>query len=347
MIANSHLIYYALRTLEDALARANHAPVPPTWGIRLALLYIRSTGVGLNWHWQEFEDRLAYQRPQDHDGGQYVRTTGLTGLLDYWYRELKLTRPDCVQRGKWAAKYKPTIDDNPRDLPFDLSDYESQHSTMCNLYTLDRQMDDVAKYFGAHNNAGNTPAGEVYPQYPGAVIRNTEHGRELTGMTWGWPLAMKGKHGQPLKPRPVNNTRTDKLLSAFWKSAAIRSSQRCLIPVTAFAEAVGPRGQMKRTWLSVPDEETFICAGIWRDSIEWGNVYSMVMTDARHDLLHVHDRMPVILSPNAYETWLTAPIEEAIKLCVAWPKPLHENSTQELWGKRKSNDTGSSESVLL
>ena len=66
-------------------------------------------------------------------------------------------------------------------------------------------------------------------------------------MTWGWPLALKGKQGQPLKPRPVNNARTDKLITPFWKSAATKPAQRCLIPVNAFAEAVGERGRMTRT----------------------------------------------------------------------------------------------------
>ena len=33
-------------------------------------------------------------------------------------------------------------------------------------------------------------------------------------MTWGFPLVLKGKNGQPLKPKPVNNARTDKLFAS-------------------------------------------------------------------------------------------------------------------------------------
>lgn len=35
--------------------------------------------------------------------------------------------------------------------------------------------------------------------------------------------------------------------------------------------------------------------GIWRDSHEWGPVYSMVMTEACIDMQGLHDRIPVIL----------------------------------------------------
>jgi hypothetical protein len=30
-------------------------------------------------------------------------------------------------------------------------------------------------------------------------------------MVWGFPLVLKGKGGQALKPKPVNNARVDKL----------------------------------------------------------------------------------------------------------------------------------------
>lgn len=177
--------------------------------------------------------------------------------------------------------------------------------------------------------------GEVYPQYPGVVMREGEGGRELVGMTWGFPLAMRGKQGQPLKPKAVNNARTDKLATPFWSSAARNPAQRCLIPVTAFAEAVGTPGAMTRTWLSVPDADLFVCAGLWRKSVEWGEVYSMVMTDARPDLLDIHDRMPVILAASDQQTWLQAPLDEAIGLCVPYPSPLAVVHTEERWARQR------------
>ena len=146
---------------------------------------------------------------------------------------------------------------------------------MCNLYRMTKNKDEVAQWFGAIDELGGANFGaEVFPGYPGAVVAE---GR-LAQMTWGFPLVLKGKNGPPLKPRPVNNARTDKLDSFFWRYSF--EERRCLIPVTAWAEAEGPKGGKTRTWLSRPDAELFAVAGVWRDSEEWGRCYSMVMTDA-------------------------------------------------------------------
>ena len=217
---------------------------------------------------------------------------------------------------------------------------------MCNLYRLDSSRKNVANLFGAVDRAGNVPGGEVYPQYPGLVVVERNGTRMLEGMTWGWPLALKGKQGQPLKPRPVNNARTDKLTTPFWKSAAVRPEQRCLIPVNAFAEAVGEKGRMTRTWLSLADQPLFACAGVWRHSVEWGDVYAMVMTEARDDLLDVHDRMPVILAPGCWDAWLGAPLEDLLGLCVPHPEPLLVEHTDALWAKR-SNAPGDAATAQL
>lgn len=84
---------------------------------------------------------------------------------------------------------------------------------MCNLYRMTAAISEVANLFGAQpRERANVPA-EIYPGYPGLVVA----GGEVRPMTWGFPLILKGKQGQPLKPKPVNNAREDKLTSAFWR----------------------------------------------------------------------------------------------------------------------------------
>ena len=123
---------------------------------------------------------------------------------------------------------------------------------MCNLY---RMTDEVARLFSAAvGQVGNASGGDVYPGYPGLVVA----AGELRSMTWGFPLALKGAKGQPLKPKPVNNTRADKLDSFMWRYSF--AERRCLIPVTQFAEAEGERGAKTRTWFSLPDQDVFACA---------------------------------------------------------------------------------------
>jgi putative SOS response-associated peptidase YedK len=113
---------------------------------------------------------------------------------------------------------------------------------------------------------------------------------------------LKGKSGQPLKPKPVNNAREDKLGTAFWRASF--EHRRCLIPVTAWAEAEGAKGAMTRTWYSLAGDEVFAAAGVWRPTEEWGQAYSMVMVDGCPQMADVHDRMPVVLARTDWEQWL-------------------------------------------
>lgn len=178
----------------------------------------------------------------------------------------------------------------------------------------------------------NLPPPQVYPASPGIVITSDIKARK---MTWGFPLVLKGKDGKPLKPKPVNNARSDKLGSPFW-SASVRE-RRCLIPLDRFAEAEGKKGAMTRTWYSLPDGEQFHCAGLWRDSAEWGNVYSMVMTETTGVVERIHDRMPVIIGPDRYDVSLSGTVDEAKALCVPYTGKLSEEVTNELWVKPRES----------
>lgn len=200
---------------------------------------------------------------------------------------------------------------------------------MCNLYRMTRNVTEVAKWFEAAEGAGGSNfAAEVYPGYTGLVVAEGA----IRPMTWGFPLVLKGKQGQPLKPKPVNNARTDKLRTGFWGHAF--QHRRCLIPLTAWAEAQGAKGRMTRTWLSRPDAPLFAAAGVWRPSDEWGDCYAMVMTDsAGTDAAGVHERMPVLLAADDHAGWLAGSPEEALGLCRGWAGPLTIAQTGEAWAK--------------
>lgn len=200
---------------------------------------------------------------------------------------------------------------------------------MCNLYRMTKNVTEVAKWFQAVEGAGGANfAAEVYPGYTGLVVAEGS----VRAMTWGFPLVLKGKQGQPLKPKPVNNARSDKLGTGFWRHAF--ENRRCLIPLEAGGEAEGPKGRMTRTWLSRPDVPLFAAAGVWRPSDEWGDCYSMVMTGSEGtDAESVHERMPVLLAAEDQARWLGGSPQEAFALCRGWAGPLAIERTSDPWGK--------------
>lgn len=199
---------------------------------------------------------------------------------------------------------------------------------MCNLYRMTKAHAEVARWFDVlDQTAGANLSEEIYPGYPGLVVADGA----LRSMTWGFPLALTGAKGQKRKPRPVNNARTDKLGTAFWRDSF--ANRRCLIPLTAWAEAEGPRGAMTRTWLSLPNAEIFAAAGIWRPSVEWGVVFSMVMTDSCGAAAECHDRMPVLLADTDWAAWTSGTPSEAANLCRPYEGAVTLARTTERWSK--------------
>jgi len=183
---------------------------------------------------------------------------------------------------------------------------------MCNLYRLRSAAAEVAHHFSASLTALPNVGEEVYPGASGLVVIEADGARELKSMVWGFPLPQKSKKtGLPIKPKPVNNIAN--LDSFMWRHIAPRPANRCLIPATEFAEAEGERGAKTRTWFSVRDEPVFAWAGMWRDSDEWGPVYSGLMTDANAAVAPVHDRMPVILHAADHAAWMHGDIDDVRK----------------------------------
>lgn len=211
---------------------------------------------------------------------------------------------------------------------------------MCNLYKTRKSVEEIARLFGAVASESAIEANlaeEIYPGMPGLAVREEGGQRVVQSMIWGWPLVTRdmkeraARVGKAPRPKPVNNARD--LNSGFWRSAAMNPARRCLIPVTEFAEAEGEKGARTRTWFSLPDEPLFAWAGLWRPSVEWGNVYSGVMTEANCTVEPVHDRMPVILEVDEQDRWLRGSFEDVLALqkpCRA--ERMRIARTSEPWG---------------
>jgi putative SOS response-associated peptidase YedK len=224
---------------------------------------------------------------------------------------------------------------------------------MCNQITLKASVDEVASYFKARRpKPTNASPGDVWKGGTGFIVREVAGARQVEAMTWGFPRhSTNKKTGAPNKPTHVNNARDDKLMLPYgmWREWFVQPAHRCLIPITAFAEAVGPEGRMTRTWISIADQPLAACAGFWRPTDEWGDSYTMVMVDAVPEMLEVHDRMPVILNSEDHATWLHAPAEEALTLVRQYPadRLVIDHTTEPWYAGRAKKIPGPAGATLL
>lgn len=93
---------------------------------------------------------------------------------------------------------------------------------------------------------------------------------------------------------------------------------------------------MTETWLSVKDQPIFAWAGLWANSDECGSVFTGVMTGNAPDLIDIHDRSPVIIDPEDWDFWLTAPLEELYRFDRPYPADrLAVEHTATPWFQKK------------
>jgi putative SOS response-associated peptidase YedK len=200
-----------------------------------------------------------------------------------------------------------------------------------------KSMAEVAAHFGVKAPTFSNAPDEAYPGMPGTVVREVAGERVMQSMTWGFPLRLRTM-APTAKPKPVNNIAD--LSKNMWIGLARKPEWRCLIPVTAFAEAEGPKGAKTRTWFKVKDQPIFAWGGLWRESAEWGAVYSGAMTDCNEAIRPIHDRMPVLLMPDEYDRWLNGSFDDLLAFQQrCFPDELIEMTrTDELWVKRRGTE---------
>lgn len=207
---------------------------------------------------------------------------------------------------------------------------------MCNLYANVTAQEEMRRLFAVapgRDRLGNAaPQPAIFPRQSAPVVRLTPDGaREIVAMQWGFALPQVSKRtGKPILPKAVTNARDDRLAaSSFWRASF--ETRRCLAPASAFCEPKG-RAPAVYHWFGLAAQQAearppFAMAAIWRrwrgemrgEAVDL-DLYAIVTTRPNPLVAQVHpDRMPVILDPDAYETWLTGSAEEAQRLLRPYP----------------------------
>lgn len=113
---------------------------------------------------------------------------------------------------------------------------------------------------------------------------------ELVQRRWSWPSPTK---------KPVYNFRSE---------GREFNSNRVLVIADAFFEFTtpeDPKKKRKNKWMfRKTSEPIFAIAGIWRETEEVGEAFTMLTMEPGPDIAPYHDRQIVILERDAWADWL-------------------------------------------
>jgi putative SOS response-associated peptidase YedK len=148
------------------------------------------------------------------------------------------------------------------------------------------------------------PRFNIAPTDPVLAIRENGGGRSVGRLRWG---LMPGRWAEG--HRSLINARAE----TIERQPAFRESfreRRCLIPADGFYEWRTDENGKQPVWISRADGELYAFAGVWAavPGRSGRPVHSCaIVTCEPNGLMRpIHDRMPVILAPEAEPAWLSA-----------------------------------------
>ncbi len=189
---------------------------------------------------------------------------------------------------------------------------------MCGRFVLKATPTELITRFGLDECVDLNPRYNIPPGTNIATIRQSPEGkRVLHLLKWGLVPHWAKDPGIGNK---LNNARGESVMEKPSFREAFKC-RRCLIPADAFYEWKA-EGKLKQPYcISLP--EPFAMAGLWES---WkspdGSILRtccVITTGPNALMAPIHDRMPVIIAPENWGRWLSAPVEAVAELIRPYP----------------------------
>jgi putative SOS response-associated peptidase YedK len=178
---------------------------------------------------------------------------------------------------------------------------------VCGRYRLSGRKQIVEEYFDSVSGEEDwAPRYNVAPTQSVPVIRQNpkEPIRVLSLMRWG--LIPSWAKDSSAAARMINARAETAATKPAFRDAM--KSRRCLIPADGFYEWMRMEKTKQPYCFEINNGELFAFAGLWdrwKDpSGQWVKSCSILTTTPNAVTSPIHDRMPVILDPDAYDLWL-------------------------------------------
>jgi putative SOS response-associated peptidase YedK len=212
---------------------------------------------------------------------------------------------------------------------------------MCGRYALTSVPKATRAQFGYEEQPNFPPRYNIAPAQPIGIVRLVDGKRQFALVRWG------------LLPSWVKDPRTFSLLinargETVLEKPAFRAAmkrRRCLIPATEFYEWQADGDRKQPFCIRAKSGAPLAFAGLWENWIgpngEELETAAIVTTQANNTLSTIHDRMPVIVPPEAFDLWLDCANVDAItaaSLITPAPEDLLEAYEISTGVNRTAND---------
>lgn len=179
---------------------------------------------------------------------------------------------------------------------------------MCGRYATTRSAADLSALFEAYDDTGEplAPDYNVAPTDPVPIVRVSDQagGSVLSVARWGllppWAKDARGA-AKMINARAETVATTRAYARPF-------AQRRCLVPADGWYEWVRRDGAKQAYFMTPADGAGLAFAGLWS---LWRGAGTPLLTctvvtmAALGELARVHDRMPLVLSPERWSGWLS------------------------------------------
>ena len=178
---------------------------------------------------------------------------------------------------------------------------------MCGRFVGFRPLEELKAHFPIDvSNVEVTPNFNTAPTQEVLSIIHRDGQNHLETLRWGLvPFWAKDK---TIGSRMIN-ARSETVATKPSFRVAFKK-RRCLILADGFYEWKGHKGHKQPMFLTLPGGSPFAFAGLWEI---WDNkgkeetAYrscTILTREASESVMPIHNRMPVILKPEAYQSWM-------------------------------------------
>ncbi len=215
---------------------------------------------------------------------------------------------------------------------------------MCGRFTRQYTWEQLHALYKLSVGGSNLqPRYNIAPTTTIDVVMDRGGKRELMPMRWGLIPSWWKKKANEIPA--TFNARAETVATKPMFRSSFRK-KRCLIPVSGYYEWMKMPDGKQPFYFTAANSEVLTIAGLWD---EWSDIESgrpiksctMIVTDANEFARKVHDRMPVFLAPDEFQSWLNGKAGEEIL------KPATNNLLQMWPVSRRVNKSGNDEDGTL